>query len=203
VIFRKNSHVKIRCSQQRITSIVSVHNKINKAVNNYGKQTPPENSGFESFEFWTPERRPAGNIIAMDIQPALTGFSAENIINGYVRPYITSNAWVADLKDQNPTLSLVWDAEKTIRDITLFLDPDYDHPMENVNWDHKEYVVPFMLRNYKIVDDNENVVFEIKDNYQAINRIRFEKPVITKSLKVVCEHPSTQVPASIFQLIVT
>jgi len=203
VIFRKNSHVKIRCSKQRITSIVSVHNKINKAVNNYGKQTPPENSGFESFEFWTPERRPAGNIIAMDIQPALTGFSAENIINGYVRPYITSNAWVADLKDQNPTLSLVWDAEKTIRDITLFLDPDYDHPMENVNWDHKEYVVPFMLRNYKIVDDNENVVFEIKDNYQAINRIRFEKPVITKSLKVVCEHPSTQVPASIFQLIVT
>jgi hypothetical protein len=49
IIFRKNPEVKIRCSQQRMTGIISVFNKTNPAVNNFGKQLPPENSGFDSF----------------------------------------------------------------------------------------------------------------------------------------------------------
>ena len=203
LIFRKNSGVKIRCSEKRVTAVVSTFNKINKAVNNYGKQTPPENSGFESFEFWTPERRPAGQNIAMNIHPALTDYSAENVINGFVRPYIHPNAWVAAFEDKQPILSLEWAEEKTILAITLFLDADYDHPLENVNWDHKEYVMPFMLRDYKIVDDKENIIYEMKDNYQVINNLIFDKPVKTKSLKVICEHPSEHVPAAIFQLVVT
>ena len=202
LIIRKNSTVKIRCTEQRITATVATFNKINKAVNNYGKQTPPENSGFDSFEFWTAERRPAGQNIGMTINPALTDYSAENVINGFVRPYIGPNAWVAAFEDKQPTLSLNWDTEKTIRSITLFLDADYDHPMENVNWDHKEYVVPFMLRNYKVLDDQEVIIYEMKDNYQAINKIAFSKPIKTKRLKVICEHPSNHVPAAIFQLIV-
>jgi hypothetical protein len=202
LIFRENSDVKIRCSEQRVTATVSTFNKINKAVNNYGKQTPPENSGFESFEFWTPERRPSGQNIAMTISPALSDYSATNIINGFVRPYIRPNAWVADFEDTQPTLNFEWDTEKFIHSITLFLDADYDHPLENVNWDHKEYVMPVMLRNYKIVDDKENVIYEKTDNYQAINKITFDEAVNTKSLKVICEHPSDQVPASIFQIIV-
>ncbi len=181
---------------------MTAYNKINKAVNNYGMQTPPENSGFDSFEFWTPERRPAGKNFAMNITPSLNDYKADNVINGLVRPYIHPNAWVADFEDNNPTLSLEWDTEKIISSITLFLDADYDHPMENVNWDHKEYVVPFMLKNYKIVDDKENIVYEITDNYQVINKIILDKPLTTKSLKVICEHPSDKVSASIFQLIV-
>ena len=202
IIFRQNENVSIRTSEQRITGIMTAYNKINKAVNNYGMQTPPENSGFDSFEFWTPERRPAGKNFAMNITPSLNDYKADNVINGLVRPYIHPNAWVADFEDNNPTLSLEWDTEKIISSITLFLDADYDHPMENVNWDHKEYVVPFMLKNYKIVDDKENIVYEITDNYQVINKIILDKPLTTKSLKVICEHPSDKVSASIFQLIV-
>jgi hypothetical protein len=202
-IFRKNDDVKIRCSEQRMTGIVSVFNKINKAVNNYGKQTPPENSGFEAFEFWTPERRPKGYNIAMNISPALTDFKTENVINGLVRPYIRPNAWVADLNDKQPTITLSWDCEKSINAIQLFLDSDFDHPMENLNWDHPEHVIPFVLKNYRIVDKKGNTVYEMKDNFQAINTIKFTTPLITKELSIVCEHPSALVPASVFQIIVT
>lgn len=202
-IFRKNDDVKIRCSEQRMTGIVSVFNKINKAVNNYGKQTPPENSGFEAFEFWTPERRPKGYNIAMNISPALTDFKTENVINGLVRPYIRPNAWVADLNDKQPTITLNWDCEKSINAIQLFLDSDFDHPMENLNWDHPEHVIPFVLKNYRIVDKKGNTVYEMKDNFQAINTIKFTTPLITKELSFVCEHPSALVPASVFQIIVT
>jgi hypothetical protein len=202
-IFRQNDDVKIRCSKQRMTGIVSVFNKINKAVNNYGKQTPPENSGFEAFEFWTPERRPKGYNIAMNISPALTDFKTKNVINGLVRPYIRPNAWVADLNDKQPTITLNWDSEKSINAIQLFLDSDLDHPMENLNWDHPEHVIPFVLRNYRIVDEKGNTVFEMKDNFQAINTIKFNESLIAKKLSIVCEHPSALVPASVFQIIVT
>ena len=37
LIFRQNPDVKIRCSEKRISGIVSVFNKTNPAVNNYGK----------------------------------------------------------------------------------------------------------------------------------------------------------------------
>jgi hypothetical protein len=203
VIFRENKDIQIRCSEQRMTGIVTAYNKINKAVNNYGKQTPPENSGFDSFEFWTPERRPKGHNIAMNISPSLNDFAVENIINGIIRPYIRPNAWVADLKDLQPTLKLNWNEKKSINSIQLFLDCDYDHPMENVNWDHPEYVIPFVLRNYKIMDDNGNTIAETNANYQAINTIKFDVPLNTKELSIVCEHPSDIVPASIFQIIVS
>lgn len=78
IIFRKNPEVKIKCSEQRITGILSVFNKTNPAVNNYGKQIPPENSGFNSFEFWCPERRPKGENIAMNINPALDCFCTKS-----------------------------------------------------------------------------------------------------------------------------
>jgi hypothetical protein len=60
-----------------------------------------------------------------------------------------------------------------------------------------------VLKNYRIVDKKGNTVYEMKDNFQAINTIKFTTPLITKELSIVCEHPSALVPASVFQIIVT
>jgi hypothetical protein len=43
----------------------------------------------------------------------------------------------------------------------------------------------------------------MKDNFQAINTIKFNESLIAKKLSIVCEHPSALVPASVFQIIVT
>ena len=199
-IFRSNQDVRICCSEKRITGIVSVFNKTNPAVNNYGKQVPPQNSGFDSFEFWCPERRPKGENIAMNITPALKCFSANNLINGFTRPYIQPNAWVADWHEMVSTVSMKWDKAQIIHSVTLHFDTDFDHPMESSQMGHPEDIIPFCVRNYKIKDELGNLLHEKKDNYQTINTWRPEFRLEAKELLFEFEQPVVNVPTSIFEI---
>ncbi len=199
-IFNRNPNVKIRCSEKLLTGIVSVFNKTNPAVNNHGKQMPPENSGFESFEFWCPQRRPKGQNIAMTISPAIELFGKQNLVNGLIRPYLQPNAWVSGWSDQTPTITLTWDEPRKIETILLYLDPDYDHPMESTQMGHPEDVVPFCVRNYRIMDGEGNQVFEKTGNYQAIQHIQLPQPVVTDKLEIVIEPQSSVALPSIFEI---
>ncbi len=200
VIFRSNPDIKIRCSEKRISGLVSVFNKTNPAVNNYGRQIPPAGSVFDSFEFWCPDRRPQGQNLAMTISPALDCFAARNIVNGFTRPYIRANAWAADWNDSNPSLTLQWDEPKEISSVNLFFDTDFDHPMESSQMSHPEDVIPFCIQKYKIIDENREIIFECSDNHQTINRWAPEKGLKTRLLKFEFEHPNSNVPASIFDI---
>ena len=88
----KNELVSVRGSQLRATGLLSVFNKVNKAVSNYGVQTPPEDIGVESFEFWCPHRRPAGHNLALKIEPALRPYAPQNAGNGVFRPTVALSA---------------------------------------------------------------------------------------------------------------
>ena len=95
-----NELVELRSSETRITGIVTAFNKFNKAVSNFGKQDAPSDIGMESFEFWTPQRRPEGRNLAMHITPAITCFEASNLINGFTRPGNRPNSFVAPLNKE-------------------------------------------------------------------------------------------------------
>ena len=94
LVFQKNPHVRLRTSKQRLTGLLSVANKYNKAVANSSRQEPPAglDIGIESFEFWTPQRRPQGHNLALRIEPALNVFAGENVVNGIARPTNAPNA---------------------------------------------------------------------------------------------------------------
>lgn len=198
VILHKNSDVHIERSNQRMTGLLSVFNTINKAVSNFGKQTPPEDIGMEEFEFWCPQRRPEGHNLAFSIEPSVQFFNVDDVKIGVFRPTTKPNAWVASPKDHQPYLKLSWDEPQEIRNIDLFFDTDFDHAMESVFMGHPEDVMPFCVRNYKIIDDSDRVVFEKTGNYQTINNINLKETVITKTLTIAMEHPSEKVPAALF-----
>lgn len=200
ITFLKNEDVSIRTNRERYTGIVSVFNKFNKAVNNNGKQTPPEDSGIDSFEFWCPDRRPAGHNIAMKINPPIEAFQAGNVVNGYIRPTTTPNAWVASLQDKEPVIELSWDAPQFISNIILYFDTDYDHAMESVQMGHPEDVMPFCVQQYQIVDKEGNVLYERTDNHQTINKIKLN--ITTDFLAIRLVHSNPDVPASLFQVVV-
>ncbi len=200
VMLHKNENINLYRSEQRITGVLSVFNLVNKAVSNYGKQTPPEDIGVHEFEFWCPQRRPEGHNIALQVDPPLALFGADNIKKGVFRPTTAPNAWVAKPDDENPHLTLRWDEPQNISHIDLFFDTDYDHPMESVLMGHPEDVMPFCIRNYKIVDDRNRVVFEKTGNYQTINRIALKESVVTSTLTISVEHPSVHIPAAIFSI---
>lgn len=200
VCFMKNEKISIARSEKRITGILSVFNTINKAVSNYGKQAPTEDIGVDTFEFWTPKRRPEGHNLAFKIDSPIALFSAENIKNGIARPTTRPNAWVADFDDKTPVLSLNWNKEQNISRIEISFDTDFDHPMESVLMTHPENIMPFCVRNYRILDDKNQIIFERKGNYQTRNIINLAKTISTKSLKIVVEHPSKNTPASVFEV---
>lgn len=198
VTFLKNPLVQLHRTEKRITGLLSVFNTINKAVSNYGKQTPPEDIGMDTFEFWCPQRRPEGHNIDFKYPEGLDVFRAANIRNGIDRPTTQPNAWVADPQDAHPSLTLSWNTPQNIREIDIFFDTDYDHPMESVLMTHPETTMPFCIRRYKVKDDKGNVIASVEDNHQTYNRIRLDNVVTTSGLTIEVEHPSADVPAAVF-----
>jgi hypothetical protein len=200
VVFQKNPDVKVHCSAHRVTGLLSVFNLVNKAVSNYGRQTPTEDIGVDEFEFWCPQRRPEGHNLAIQLEPGLHQFGAENIKSGIYRPTTTPNAWVAALADQHPSVHLKWDEEQKITTIELFFDTDYDHPMESVLMGHPEDVMPFCVRNYQVKDDKGNILYTKYGNYQTRNVITLDQPVSTSGITIILEHPSENIPAALFSV---
>src|SRR5690606_9044760 len=200
ITFHKNADVKISRSEQRITGILTAFNLVNKAVSNYGKQTPPEDLGVDAFEFWCPQRRPEGHNLAIKLEPSINKFGVENIKSGVYRPTTKPNAWVASYEDKKPTITINWEEVQEISKIDLFFDTDYDHPMESVLMGHPEDVMPFCVRNYKIKDDKGNVIFEKVGNYQTLNQIHLEHALKTKQLVISMVHPSDKIPVSLFSV---
>ncbi|WP_109830920.1 FAD-dependent oxidoreductase [Reichenbachiella versicolor] len=201
VTFMSNDKVSILQSKKRYSGVLSVFNGVNKAVSNDGAQRPPEGIGVDAFEFWIPARRPAGHNIAMEISPAIESFDSANIGNGYVRPWGEANAWASELSDSNPSLTIEWSEEKSLSEIKLFMDSDYDHAMESTLMGHPEDVVPFCVRDYVIKDLDGKVLFDIKDNYQTINTLTLESGYKTKGISIEVAHPNSDVPASLFEVV--
>lgn len=201
ITFLKNEAVKIRMSEKRYTGIVSVFNKFNTAVNNYGKQTPPLDSGIDTFEFWCPDRRPQGQNLGMNISPVIDLYKKDNIINGYTRPVTGTNAWAASLDDKNPQLTFSWDKPQKISEVILYFDTDFDHAMESVQMGHPENVMPFCIRNYTLKDDKGNIIAKINNNYQTINKIELGG-ISTEKLILELESTSENIPCSLFQVLI-
>lgn len=198
--FLKNPIIQLPYTEQRITGMLSVFNGVNKAVSNHGRQQPPFDSGIDEFEFWCPQRRPEGQNIALQLAEPVALFNAENLRNGVDRPVTGPNAWVADPEDPHPYVTLSWSSPQSIGRIQLVFDTDTDHPMESVLLTHPETIMPFCVRSYRIEDAGGNIVYQKEGNYQTINTITFDKPVITDKLTVHVEHPSGNVPAALFAI---
>lgn len=198
----KHNQVAVKGSNQLVCGVLSVFNKINKAVSNYGKQTPPEDIGVEEFEFWCPHRRPKGKNFGLRLEPGIPLFSPHNINNGVFRPTTSPNAWVAAKEDSTPKLSFEWNTPQTINEISIAFDTDYDHPMESSLMGHPETLMPYCVNHYRICNDQGEVVYEVKDNHQTINKIKLNQPIVTGKLEIEMFHPSQNVQASVFEVLI-
>lgn len=196
--FKKNPLVQLQYTKERLTGILSVYNTINEAVSNWGKQIPGSDIGIDEFEFWCPKRRPGGHNVAIQSEAPFHIFSAMNIVNGIDRPVQSPNAWVADINDETPTLTIRWDTKVSIGKLSLFFDTDYDHPMETVQMTHPENRMPFCVEKYRVYDGQNRLVYEQTDNHQSINELLFSEKLDTDELRIVLEHPSAFIPASLF-----
>jgi hypothetical protein len=196
---RENPYVSVRLADQRITGVVSVTNAFNKAVAKSSVQSPPDGIGIDTFEFWLPKRRPAGQNLAITIDPPLEGFGPANVTHGPARPTTTPNAWVADPGDARPELTLSWPNPMDISRIVLEFDPDWDHPMESVLMTHPEETVPFMVKDFDLLDDKGNVLAQVRNNHSARVEQAFDQKLTSSKLhlRVLATHGT---PAAVFRV---
>ena len=200
VCILKNELVSVQTSKMFLSGTMMLMNRYDKSVATSGVQLPPDGIGIDSFEFWLPSRRPAPQNLAFKLAAAIKPFKVSNLINGFCRPTNAANVWVADLNDENPCVTLTWDEPIEIKRIVLFFDSDFDHPLESTLRVHPERVVPHTVRNYRIMDADNKVIFEKSGNYQAVNEIILDHAINTSSIRIFPEHPSNNVPAAIFEV---
>ena len=202
ICLMKNSAVEIPLSDERFSGIMTVQQKVNRAVSNFGTQEPPKTIGIDTFDFWTPERMPNGKNIAMKISPSLQCFSLENIKNSHLRPTSNGqvNGWVSALNDDESKLTLKWNTQQDVKKIKLFFDADFDNALESTLMSHPQSITNFVVNDYKIFDDGNKLIHTQKGNYQAINNIMLDKQIKTSSLTIVFSKPQKNIPVTLFKI---
>lgn len=200
--FMKDDKVRLQLSDDRITGVMTVQNKINKAVSNYGRQDPPKRIAIDSFEFWTPERRPKGKNLALSWDVPLNVYAAQNLKDVINRPEPTgdTHAWVASMEDEQPTLTISWAAPQKIKELRLYFDCDYDHALESVLMGHPESEIPFVVSDYTILNEAGKVLKEVKGNHQAINTLVWDTPISTETLTIKLKQNYSNIPVSLFKI---
>ncbi|MDD5349697.1 MAG: FAD-dependent oxidoreductase [Chthoniobacteraceae bacterium] len=190
VCFQAAQGISLHTSATRVTGLLRLHH-------NWREQRADR--GGEDFDIFAPERRPGGQNLALQSEPPIAVFEAANVVNGWQRPTSQPNAWVAEPGADAPGLRLEWDAPRTISEIHLFFDGDFDHAMESVFMGHPERAVVFAVKRYEIVDDANRVIAR-QDNAHLSHAIhRLETPVRTQALTVrVLE--TWGAPAAIFEV---
>lgn len=192
-----NPAVTLHLSGQRVTGVLSVWQKFNRAVAKSSRQEPPKNIGIDAFDFWLPERRPGGKNLACVIDPPLQVFGVENLRNGIDRPTNQPNAWVADFGAEDAEIHLTWDQPEKIRWIELVFDADFDHPMESVLMGHPERVSPFCVRETEIYDGDRKLLHRLVDNHRTLRVIELNPPVETSKLSLRLHKPSELAPIAL------
>lgn len=198
VCFFGNASIRLRTSEQRVTGVLSLCHAVNLAVAKSAVQTPPADIGVDSFEFWLPKRRPAGQNLALTLERPLAPFGVKNLTNGIARPTNQPNAWVAALAEETPAVTLTWTGPQTIARVELMFDTDFDHPMETVLWGHPENRMPFCARGYRLLDDTGRVLAEGREQHQTRAVVVLPQAVTTKSLRIEITRPEKNIPAALF-----
>lgn len=195
-----NEAVALHLTNQRVTGVLSLAQKFDRAVAKSPCQMPPPDIGIESFEFWIPERRPGGKNFALTLDPPLAAFGVENLKNGFSRPTRQSNAWVAEPEETEPELALIWSTPQTVSRIELDFDPDFDHPLESVQMGHPERSAPFCISQFEIRDGAGKLLHRCEENHQARYSIHLSSPVVLTALKITFARPSEHVSAALFDI---
>lgn len=194
-VLRPAEGVEIALSEDQATGVLTLAQKMNKAVAKSLVQNPPSESGIDTFAFWLPERRPLARNLAAMIEPPLNMFTAPNVINGVSRPWCAVNAWIPAREDKRPALRLEWTVPQTIREIQISFDTDFDHPMESVLMGHSERVMPACVTEFEVWVGSKTRLAHVTENHQTRWNIKLKQPLETNEVSIVVLAHGPALPA--------
>ena len=128
-------------------------------------------------------------------------FAADNLKNGYTRPYMGSNIWHSrDKKDQKITLR--WEKPRNISKLMLILDSNLNRFCRSAETDYTDLFYR-MLKDYsvycKTADGHMQLLAQVKDNFQRVNTLEFDT-VCTDQIVICPEDTHGQDFFSIYEI---
>ena len=188
----KNDALAIRQSSALVTGLLMARHTY--------QQQAPANSGVESFEMWMTRRRPQPQNLAFTLDAPLAVFGPANLTSGVNRPTTAANAWVADLADPAPTVTLRWDKSVTIGRVVLSFDNDANHPMESILMGHPERFMPYCVKRFRLTAGSGNVLYACQDNHRTRCEILLPQAPAAETLKLEVLEMHGPCPASVFEI---
>ncbi|KAF7558069.1 hypothetical protein G7046_g5872 [Stylonectria norvegica] len=180
--FMQNESVAISTTLKRVSALMTVEHEC--------IQTTEEDVGVDTFERWTPVRRPMGHNLALTVDPPLDAWSVANIHNGVQRPTKRTNCWVpnpADTKSRR-MLTISWDSPIRLSKVVVHFDTDYDHALESVLRGHPERDIPFCAKKWRIVDlsreGEERELYAADENHLSRREAQIEPSSSVTSIGV-------------------
>jgi hypothetical protein len=187
--------VEVGLSSDQVTGVLGLSQTMNKAVAKGTVQTPPEDSGIDTFAFWLPSRRPHASLWAMRLSPPAEMFIPDNVTNGINRPWAGANAWLPEMEDPAPWLKLSWPAPELLQRIEISFDTDFDHPMESVLMGHPERVMPACITSFEIHTAQGELLARVEDNHQTRWQLSLPNPITTEEIVISIRSHGPAVPA--------
>lgn len=138
-------------------------------------------------------------------------YAAENVINGYARPYQGTNIWCSKL-EENPWLLLEWEQPVSFREVRLFLEPEFSMEIPSScagHWDesHKftlRSTMPPQLARELSVDaycgEQWVEISRVCDNWNRLLVLDFERTVTAKKLRINFRRSWGDARAQLYQI---
>lgn len=199
LIFQENAELEVALTEQRATGLIRLqHHGEQRNGDCHQQYLSTEEAGCEAFELWFPERRPKGKNLALSMERSLVGYGAENVQTMWLRPSERPHAWVADPADAQPELTFVWASPQTVQRVCVFLDPDWDHPVESVILEHPEQVMPSLAAELKLLNEQGETLGHVTENHSNRVEFSFSTPLTVSSLKLQIGQMNGPWPAAVF-----
>ena len=170
--FMQNDAVAMNTTMTRVSGLMTVEHECT--------QEPPSDVGVDTFERWTPVRRPMGHNLALAANPPIQAWRAANICNGVPRPTKRTNCWVPRADTQGRRLlTIKWDSPVKLSQVVVHFDTDFDHALESVLRGHPERDIPFCVKKWRLLDlsnDSQELELFCEDENHHSRRIATLEP---------------------------
>ena len=164
IVFTQNSSLEIATGKTRTMGAVTLRMHHKGSCEGYNHDSVPatiDGTDYFAFDHHYEKER---NILFCDALPRQGVFDAQNVLNGYNRPYKTPNIWIP--KNALPqTLTVVCDSPTDISSLSITFD-------DRLDLDNKESLPKTIAKEYDIKIYHKNGWDSIseKENYQRFVR---------------------------------
>lgn len=123
-------------------------------------------------------------------------FSAENVANGFSRPYNEPNLWISG-SEEAPELLFEWETPQTIRELRLYLNSDLARELTSsraTEWnDHHKFMSrsgmpPQLVKDYAVYAQTAagwQLIAVENNNWKRHSVVKLDEPIDTTALKFV------------------